>query len=74
MVDALDTFDAMTSVGVRTLIFLTPSSDPTEWMKGSSRAPLMVLCGPGDLKVAGGPATLLEQDGAYSLSDFERLQ
>ena len=74
MVDSLATFDPITSVGVRTLLFLTSSCDPTEWLKGSSRAPLMVTCGPGDLKVAGGPATLSEQDGAYSLSDFERLQ
>ena len=74
MVDSLTTFDPVTSVGVRTLLFLTSECDPTEWLKGSSRAPLMVTCGPGDLKVAGGPTTLSEQDGAYSLSDFERLQ
>lgn len=73
MVDSLAQFDPVTAVGVPTLAFLLPEVDPTEWLKGSSRAPLMVLCGLGDLPVAGSSATLADQDGAYSLADVERL-
>ena len=74
MVDSLANFDPMTSVGVRTLIFLTSSCDPTEWLDGSSRAPLMVICGPGDLKVAGGPDRPLRTRWRLFTSEFERLQ
>jgi hypothetical protein len=73
MVDRLAAFDPVAAVGVPTLVFLPHDDDPTEWLEGSSRAPLMVLCGSGDLLVAGGPATLADQDGAYSLADVERL-
>lgn len=73
MVDSLDTFEPVTAVGARTLIVLPAGADPTEWLQGSSRSALFVLCGPGDLIVGRGPATLAEQDGVYSLSDVERL-
>jgi hypothetical protein len=73
MVDSLSTFDAVTTVGARTLLILPANADPIDWLAGSSRAPLVVLCGPADLVVGSGPATLAEQDGAYSLADVERL-
>jgi ATP-dependent DNA helicase RecQ len=73
MVDSISSFDSVTTVGVRTLLLLRPHVDPYDWLQGSSRAPLFVLCGPGDTVVGGGPATLQEQDGAYSLADVERL-
>jgi hypothetical protein len=73
MVDSIPSFDPVTAVGVRTLVLLSPTCDPTDWLEGSSRAPLFVLCGPGDLPVGAGLATLAEQDGAYTLSDIERL-
>jgi len=73
MVDSLAAFDPITAVGVPTLILLSADADPTEWLEGSSRSSLMVLCGSGEAPVAGGPATLAEQDGAYSLADLERL-
>lgn len=73
MVDALSSFDPVTAVGVRTLIFLQSTCDPVDWLEGSSRSPLFVLCGPADLLVGGGTTTLAEQDGAYSLADVERL-
>lgn len=73
MVDGASSFDPVTTVGVRTLLILSADANPTEWLDGSSRAPLFVLCGPADLAVGGGPTTLAEQDGAYSLADVERL-
>jgi superfamily II DNA or RNA helicase len=73
MVDSLNAFEPVTAIGVRTLIILPADSDPMELLQGSSRSPLFVLCGPGDLLVGRGPATLAEQDGAYSLADVERL-
>lgn len=73
MVDGASAFDPVTAVGVRTLLMLSADDDPTTWLDGSSRAPLLVLCGPGDLAVDGGPTLLCEQDGAYTLADVERL-
>jgi hypothetical protein len=73
IVDSLDSFEPVTAVGVRTLIFLPSNCDPADWLEGSSRSPLFVLCGPADLLVEGGTTTLAEQDGAYSLADVERL-
>jgi ATP-dependent DNA helicase RecQ len=73
MVDSASSFDPVTTVGVPTLIFVGPNADPAEWLAGSSRASLLVLCGAGDLPVAGGSTTLADQDGAYSLADVERL-
>jgi hypothetical protein len=73
MVDAITSFDPVTAVGVRTLVLLPPLADSVDWLNGSSRAPLFVLCGPADAVVGGGPTTLAQQDGAYSLADVERL-
>jgi superfamily II DNA/RNA helicase len=73
MLDPLSGFDPVTSLGARTLIFLTWTCDPTSWLKGSSRSALTVVCGPGELPVAGGQATLSDQDGAFSLYELEPL-
>lgn len=73
MVDTAADFDPVTAVGVPTLIFIPAGSDPLAWLQGSARAPLTVVCGPADAPVAGGPATLALQDGAYTLADLERL-
>ena len=73
MVDRVSSFDPVTAVGVRTLVILAADDDPTEWLGGNSRAPLLVLCGPGELAVDAGRTSLREQDGAYSLADVERL-
>jgi ATP-dependent DNA helicase RecQ len=73
MADSLAEFDSVSAVGVPTLVFLSSDADPAECVEGSSRAPLTVICGPGNLAVAGGPPTLAELDGAYDLADVERL-
>lgn len=73
MVDRLSDYDPVTAVGVPTLILLGPSEDADEWLPGSSRAPLTVLCGAPDLPVAGATQRLIEQDGAYGLADIEKL-
>jgi len=73
MVDSSADFDPVTAVGVPTLIFIPTGSDPLTWLDGSARAPLTVLCGLVDAPVGDGPATLAQQDGAYTLADLERL-
>ena len=73
MLDPLEHFDPVSAVGVPTLLLLPAQADPGEWLEGSARSPLMVLCGPGEAPVRGGPTTLAEQDGSYALADVERL-
>jgi hypothetical protein len=73
MLDSLEHFDPVSAVGVPTLLLLPAQADPGEWLEGSTRAPLMIVCGPGEVPVKGGPATLAEQDGSYALADVERL-
>lgn len=73
MLDRLSEYDPVTALGVPTCIMLDPARDPAEWLPGSSRAPLTVLCGPPGLAVNGGTQKLIEQDGAYELADIERL-
>jgi len=74
MVDSLRDFDPVTAVGVATLIVLTEEEDAEEWLNGSSRAPLTVICGAPDSAVGDSGLTLSEQDGSYPLQDIEELQ
>lgn len=71
MVDSLESFDPVLAVGVRTLLCLTDGIDAEDWLTGSTRSPLTVVCGAPNL--AAGPILLSEVDGAYSLADLERL-
>jgi len=61
MLDHLSSFDSVTTVGVRTLIILPPDADPVEWLAGSSRSPLLVLCGLGRSAVGPDPQRLLNK-------------
>ncbi len=71
MVDPLESFDPLVSVGVRTLIFLPDGADAESWLSGSARAPLTVLAAPAD--ATAGLASISSVDGAYALADLERL-
>jgi superfamily II DNA helicase RecQ len=73
MVEALEFFDPVLVPGARTAILLTSATQPDEWLLGSSRAPLTVICGPSDLPVGDGTTSLADQDGAYQLADLEIL-
>ena len=73
MVDSLRDFDPITAVGVSTLILLSDGEDAEEWMDGSSRAPLTVICGGPDSAVGRSGLKLIDQDGSYSFADIERL-
>jgi hypothetical protein len=73
-VDSLHDFDPVTAVGVPTLILLSEGDDAEEWLNGSSRAPLTVICGAPDAPVGRTGLTLSEQDGSYPLADVEELQ
>jgi len=72
MVDSVEEFDPVVSVGVPTLILVGPGSDPRPWVEGSARSPLFVVFGPGDTHVEN-RVTLSELDGSYTLADLERL-
>jgi hypothetical protein len=73
MVDSIDEFDPLTTVGTSTLVFLPAGADPADWLEGNSRSPLTVVCGAGDLPVADGALTLKDQDGSYPLKDIEQI-
>jgi superfamily II DNA/RNA helicase len=73
MVDPLEGFDPVTAVGVSTLVLLRDDSDAADWLDGSSRAPLVVICASVESLQGGVMANLLTQDGSYSLADVERL-
>lgn len=73
MVDPLEGFDAVSAVGVPTLVLLPTVAEVATLVEGSARSPLLVLCGLGDTPVPGGTATLAQQDGSYALADLERL-
>lgn len=74
MVDTLRDYDPTTAVGVSTLILLPEGEDAEEWMNGSSRAPLTVICGAPHSPVGRNGQTLRDQDGAYSAADIDELQ
>lgn len=71
MVDQLESFDPLVSVGVRTLIFLGADEDVDRWLSGSARAPLTVIAAPADAMA--GPTPIADVDGSYTLADLERL-
>jgi ATP-dependent DNA helicase RecQ len=73
MVDSIDEFDPLTTVGTSTLVFLPATADPADWLDGNGRSPLTVVCGTSDLPVADGSLTLNDQDGSYPLTAIERL-
>lgn len=73
MVDSLRDYDPTTAVGVSTLILLSDGEDAQEWLNGSSRAPLTVICGAPDCPVGHSGLTLRDQDGSYPAADIEEL-
>nr|WP_170981128.1 protein DpdF [Mycolicibacterium sp. CR10] len=73
MVDTLRDYDPTTAVGVSTLILVSEGEDVEEWLNGSSRAPLTVICGPSDSPVGRSSLTLRDQDGSYPAADIEEL-
>ena len=73
MVDPLEGFDPVTAVGVPTLVLLPAGSDAADWLDGSSRSPLVVICASGELVQGDLMTDLSTQDGSYSLADVERL-
>lgn len=74
MVDTLRDYDPTTAVGVPTLILLPEGEDAEEWLNGSSRAPLTVICGAPDTPVGRSGLTLRDQDGSYPAADIDELQ
>jgi len=71
MVDQLELFDPLVSLGVRTLIFVGAGGDVEPWLSGSARSPLTVIVAPAD--AISGSTLMAEVDGAYALADLERL-
>lgn len=71
MLDELETFDSIVSLGVRTMLVGIDDIDLEPWLAGSSRAALTLIVTADNRHVDGVP--VLELDGAYSLSDIERL-
>jgi hypothetical protein len=69
MVDPLRRYDPFLSVGVPTLVVLSPGDDPSDWLQGSARSPLYVVFGTD----RDGGAGLRDVDGSYDLADLERL-
>jgi ATP-dependent DNA helicase RecQ len=71
MIDELDSFDPLVSVGVRTLVFLTATDDVDPWLGGNARAPLTVIAVPPGTSAGG--IQIADLDGSYALADLERL-
>lgn len=71
MVDDLEGFDPLVSVGVRTLLFLPAGADATQWLSGSARAQLTVIVAP--TGAMAGQIPIEAVDGSYRLADLERL-
>lgn len=74
MVDTLRDYDPTTTVGVSTLILLPEGEDAEEWLNGSSRAPLTVVCGAPHSPVGRSGHTLRDQDGSYPAGDIDELR
>lgn len=73
MVDCAEDHDAISSIGVPTLVLVEPGSDPSPWLDGNPRTPLTVVVGQAAALVGAGSATLADQDGFYRRTDLERL-
>lgn len=71
MLDALESFDPVVTVGVRTLVFVPAGADAEPWLAGSARAPLTVIAAPPSAMC--GHIRIDEVDGSYRLTDLERL-
>ena len=73
MVNSLDDFDPLTEVGVPTLVIVGEADDPTPYIDGSSRSSLVVVLGPGDLRVGATGLSLADSDSAFRLGDLEHI-
>ncbi|WP_419921890.1 protein DpdF [Candidatus Poriferisodalis sp.] len=73
MVSPLDDFDPLTEVGVPTLVIVGEADDPTPYIEGSSRSSLVVVLGPGDLRVGASGLSLADSDSAFRLGDLEHI-
>jgi superfamily II DNA or RNA helicase len=65
MIDDLETFDRLTSIGVPTLFLI--DSDPGGHLKGSTRIPLSIFIGPGKTPVGSEGRTLQNLPGYHPI-------
>ena len=65
MIDNLETFDPLTSIGVPALFLI--DSDPGELLQGSTRIPLSIFIGPGETWVGSEGKTLQNLPGYHQI-------
>ena len=74
MVSSLEDFDPLAEVGVPTLAIVDEGTrDHLPLLDGSARSSLLVVLGPGELRVGPSGLSLLDNDGAFRLKDLERI-
>lgn len=74
MVDSMNEFDPISTVGVPTVVLLSDGEDAEDWIEGVSRASLTVIIGSPSSTVGEGDLRLSEHDGAYSLTDIDSFR
>ena len=73
MVTLLSDFDAITEVGVPTLILAANEAVPEPWIEGSARSDLFVILGSSETDLGASGRALLNFDSAFKLEDLERI-